>query len=69
MRWTGGGGDPDLESRLEIAQSSHTSKIDVKGLTPKMIRDWTKKMPWLYDLFDGQSVLPFTDCISEPHTS
>jgi len=56
MEWTGGGGDPDLESRLQFAQSSHTSKIDVKGLNSKVIRNWTKRMPWLYNLFDERSV-------------
>lgn len=56
MEWTGGGGDPDLESRLQFAQSSHTSKIDVKGLNARVIRDWTIKMPWLYNLFDGRLV-------------
>lgn len=57
MEWTGGGGDPDLENRLQLARSSRTSKIDVKGLTPKVIIDWTVKMPWLYQLFNEKLVL------------
>lgn len=52
IEWTGGGGDPDLGQRLHLARSSRTTQINVKGLTLKVIKDWTVKMPWLYELFN-----------------
>ena len=52
VEWMGGGGDPDLEKRLQLVKSSNPSTVDVKGLTSKVIADWMVKMPWLYQLFD-----------------
>jgi hypothetical protein len=62
--WTGGGGDPDLERCLHLAQTSRTSKINVKGLTPKVIADWTVEMPWLYELFNARYVAFFLTMLS-----
>ena len=69
MEWTGGGGDPDLEKRLSLARTSRTTKIDVKGLTPKVIDDWTAKMPWLYELFNARWVPSFSLLILLPHST
>ena len=68
VEWTGGGGDPDLENRLHLAQSSRTSKIDVKGLTSKVIADWTVEMPWLYELFNDRYAASFP-LLHYPHNS
>ena len=69
VEWTGGGGDPDLETCLSLAQTSRTTKIDVKGLTPKVICDWTVKKPWLYELFNDRWVLFFSPLILLPHSA
>lgn len=56
MDWTGGGGDPDLEKCFKSAKSSRSTSLDLKGLSPGIIKKWTVTNPWLYELFDNRLV-------------
>jgi len=65
VEWTGGGGDPDLGSRLELTISTCASDVDFDNLTLKMVAEWTVKSPWLYQLFSERWVLSFSLGLSD----